>query len=510
MQASSSQTVAKNTGYMFFRMILVLLVSLYTSRVLLRVLGFEDFGIYNVVGSVVVFLAFLRMALTNATYRYIAFEIGRGDSKKLTEIYSMAINCHILLAILIIVILELCGTWFINTHLNLPQERIGAANWAFQFSVLAFAVNVIQTPFDSNIIAHERMDVYAIVSIAEVFLKLLIVFILTIVEFDKLILYAFLQFVVVTIICLCYYIYCKRIFKDCSYCRLWDNKIGKDFLKYSGWSMIVNIADISANQSMSIFLNLFVGVIANAAMGITQQVVAALNSFLMNFTQAMNPQIIKSYASGQYERFIKFVFSSSKLSYFLLLIVTLPVIANIEYILDLWLDEYPRDTPTFIKIIIWYNLIESTQNAFLQAVHATGRIRTHQILMSLIKFLSIPAMYFVLKTGHSGAAMITVWIVFTAFWCFVRLIYMHFLIQLSLINYIKEVLLKVFVISALVIPSTFVLSSALNSDIGNFIISSLFSTISIVFLVWVYGLSHNERQLILELPLLRKYKSRHK
>ena len=489
---------------MFIRMILVLLVSLYTSRVVLRVLGFVDFGIYNIVGSVVVFLTFLRMALTNATYRYLAFELGRGDKKRLIEIYSMAINCHIILALLVIILLEIGGLWFINTHLNIPYGRLGAANWVFQFSILAFAVNVIQTPFNSCIIAHERMDFYALVSIVEVILKLAIVYILSIGSIDKLVLYGFLQLIVALFVCFCYIFYCNRMFKNVKYIRFWDNTIAKDFISYSGWSMIVNVADISATQSMSIFLNLFIGVIANAAMGITQQVVGNLNNFLANFTQAMNPQIIKSYAAEQYELFMKLVFTSSKLSYFLLLLVTLPVIANIEFILDVWLVDYPRETPTYIRTIVWYNLIESSQLVFLQAVHATGRIRNHQIMMSCLKFASIPAMYFTLLYGYSGKSMIFVWVFFSFIWCSVRLIYMHFLINMSLKQYFKEVLIKVIVVSLLVIPTTYWLAEYLNSGFYGFIASSIYSTSALLFLSWIYGLSQKERQLIMSLAPVKK------
>lgn len=503
MPDSSSHIVAKNTGYMFIRMILVLLVSLYTSRVVLRVLGFEDFGVYNVVGSVVIFMAFLRMALTNATYRYLAFEIGRGSTTRLHEIYSMAINCHIILALIVVALLEVGGVWFINSHLNISSERLSAANYVFQFSVLAFAVSIIQTPFNSSIIAHERMDFYALVSIVEVLLKLAIVYLLVIASFDKLIFYGFLQFSVALIVCCCYYMYCRCMFRDCRYHRFWNGHVAKNFISYSGWSMIVNVADISATQSMSIFLNIFLGVIANAAMGITQQVVGALNNFLQNFTQAMNPQIIKSYAAGKYEHFMNMIFTSSKLSYFLLLFVTLPVIANIDFILDVWLVEYPKETPSYIRIIVWYNLIESSQFAFLQAVHATGRIRNHQLMMSSLKFAAIPAMYLVLKEGYSGAMMIFVWVSFTAVWCTVRFLYMHYLIHMSLRAYITEVLSRISIISIVVVPSTFWLTNVMHGGLNGFLASSLFSCIVLIVFVWCFGLSKKEQQLILSMPLFK-------
>lgn len=504
MPDSNSKRIAKNTGYMFIRMILVLVVGLYTSRVVLRVLGFEDFGLYNVVGSVVVFLSFLKMALTNATYRYFAFEIGTGNTKKLTDIYSMAINCHILLSLIFIVLLEIGGVWFINNKLNVNPERLFAANWVFQFSLLAFCVSVINTPFSSNIIAHEKMNFYAILSIIEVVLKLAVVYLLVICPFDRLIYYSVLQFIVALLILFCYILYCNKTFKDCKYIRIWDKQIVKDFTSYSGWSLIVNASDVVANQSMSIFFNLFLGVVANAAMGITQQVTSHIVAFLSNFTQALNPQIIKSFAAKQYDYFMKLIFTSSKVSYFLLLFICLPVIANIEFILKMWLGKYPEETPTFIRIIIWYSLFESTQNAFLQAVHATGRIKTHQILMSSLKIASIPVMYYVLWAGHPGSWMLYVWITFTFIWCTVRLIYMHFLISLPLKKYLREVLVKIVIISLVVFPITFFSVEFFNGGLVGFLVSSSVCSLLMLLLVWFYGLNDSERNIIMSFGITKK------
>ena len=505
MEVSKSQKVAKNTGYLFFRMILVLIVGLYTSRLVLQVLGFEDFGIYNVVGSVVIFLSFLKMALTNATYRYLAFEIGNGNQKQLNRIYSMAISSHILLAIILVLLMEIAGVWFINYHLNIPNSRISAANWVFQFSLLAFAINIIQTPFNSNIIAHERMDFYAIISIVEVSLKLAIVYILMIIAFDKLIFYSFLVFFVSIVVFLCYVVYCRRVFKECKYLWIWDRDIAKEFASYSGWSLIVNVADIVATQSMSIFFNIFMGVIANAAMGVMQQVVGHVSSFVSNFTQAVNPQIIKSYASKQYDYFMNLVMTSSKISCFLLLLISLPVISNIDYILELWLGDYPAETPIYIKIIIWNSLFEASQVSFLQAVHATGRIKTHQILMSIIKFAAIPVMYYVLWSGHSGSMMLIVWVAFTFLWCLVRLIYMHYLIHLSLSLYFNVVLLKIILITAFVMPLTFYASQLSDDKILNLLVSSFLSTTLLIISIWVFGLSSKEKELVLSMNYVKKF-----
>ena len=504
MSESDSKRVAKNTGYMFIRMILVLVIGLYTSRIVLRVLGFEDFGIYNVVGSVVVFFSFLKMALTNATYRFLAFEIGKGSKETLNEIYSMAINCHIILAVCFFILLETIGIWFVNTYLNISAERISAANWVFQFSVLSFCFSIVQTPFSSNVIAHEKMNFYAIASIIEVILRLVSVFVLLAIPWDKLIFYALFHLLTVLLIFVLFFIYCFQKFTNMSYKVMWKGEIAKEFASYSGWSLTVNIADVTANQSMSIFFNIFLGVVANAALGITQQVTNQLNAFMQNFTQAINPQIIKSYAAKDFDYFMKLVFTSSKLSYFLILFVSLPVVANIDFILDVWLGDYPRETPNYIRVTILYFLIESSQNSFVQSVHATGQIRTHQILMSSIKILSIPAMYIVLQTTHSGVMMLITWIVFTLTWCAVRLLYMRHLIHLPLRTYFKQVLSKIVVVSAVVIPPTLYCVDKLKGGISGFFVSSVLSSLLMCLLIWYYALNEQEKNVLTSFKLVKK------
>lgn len=486
------------------RMILVLIVGLYTSRVVLKVLGVDDYGIYSVVGSVVVFLTFLKMALTNATYRNIAIEIGRKAEQRLKEVYSMSINCHIILAFIVWLILEIFGVWFLNTKLNIPDDRMTAANWLFQFSLLSFCVSIIQVPFNSNIIAHEKMNFYAVVGIVETVLKLVIVYLLVVSPIDKLISYGFLQLLVAIIVGICYMIYCKKTFADCIYIRYWDKKLGKELISYSGWSLLVNASDVTANQSMSIFFNIFFGVVANASLGITHQVTSHLGAFLGNFTQSFNPQIIKSYAAKQYDYFLKMIFTASKMSYLLFMFIALPVVANIDFILTIWLGEYPNITPAFIRVIVLYSVFESTQQPFINAVHATGRIRTHQIMMASIKLSAIPMMYFVLWKGYSGTWMLAVWVAFTFIWCTVRTIYMHFLIDMSLKDYFKEVLFKILVVTVVCVPPTFFIVHEISDPVLALLVSGCFSVVSMCIMVWFYALSKAEKNIILNFRIVKK------
>lgn len=505
MPDNNAQRVAKNTGYLFFRTFLVLLVSLYTSRVILQTLGFEDFGLYNVVGSVVVFFSFLQTALNNATYRYLAYELGTGNFIRLKHVYSMAINSHVLLAISVFVLLEVGGTWFLNNKLNISSERLYAANWTFQFSLITFCINIIRTPFNSNIIAHEHMNFYALVSIVEVVLRLLIVFLLVLSPIDKLITYAVLLTGVSVLILLCYIAYCCYSFKDCQYERYWDNDLLKQFTSYSGWSLLVNVADMTTTQCMSIFFFIFLGAITNAALGIANQVINALNQFLQTFAQAFNPQIIKSYAAGHYETFMRMIYSTSKVSYFLLLLLATPVMINIRYVLNLWLGEYPDETPIFVQMIIIYSLIDAFQAPLWTAVHATGRIRIHQILMSSIKILAVPAMWCILYLGGTSIKAIAIWIFLNGVCAVVRTFYMQYHIHLDLYYYFWSVLIPITLVTAIVVPVAYGITLICNDANSGFFLSSLTAVTLTIIISYGIGLNKEERKLVKTMPIIKHF-----
>ena len=502
--ADNSKLLFKNTIYLYLRMIMVLLVTLYTSRVILHVLGFDDFGIYNVVGSVVVFLSFLQSALHNATYRYLAYEIGTGDTLQLNRVYTMAINCHIILAVILIAIMEVAGVWYINNHLNVPPDRLNAANWVFQFSLLTFALNIIKTPFQSNVIAHENMSFFAVLGIGEVLLKLAVVFVLKVIIFDKLISYAALLSVVSLVVLAANAIYCRIRISQVKYLRFWDFNLVKKFASYSGFSLIVNSADICSQQSISIFFNTFIGVIGNAALGIANQVNAAVGMFVGNFTQALNPQIIKSYAAKNYDYFMKLLFASSKISFVLFLVLCVPIAVNVEYILSIWLNEYPVHTPIFIRMILLYYLIDSFQIPLMQAVHATGYLKIHQSVVGAIKFLTIPLAYIVLKYTDSGALALLGWALINVCCALFRTIYMKYLIQMDIRRYFMQVWLKVFVVTTVVLISSAFVANLMDSQLSALLISTIVSTILILILTVTLLLDKNEQQLLHSIPVIGK------
>lgn len=508
MEGTKGKLLAKNTVFLYMRMIIVLFVTFYLSRTLLHTLGVEDYGTYNVVGSIVIFFSFLKQALTNATYRYIAYGIGARDDNELTTTYSMAINCHILLAIIFFIVLEIAGVWFVNSHLNIRPERLLAANWVLQFSILTTCISIIQNPFNSNIVAHEHMDFYAIVSVVEVVLKLVSAMMLVYIDIDNLILYSFLLCLVAVITMIMNITYAKRHFKDTVYIKKWDSIKVRQFAKYSGWSIIVNGSEITAQQSISIFFNLFIGVVGNAALAIANQVNSGLNQFVNNLCQAFNPQIIKSYASGDKAYFMNLIYMASKLSYSLLLLVSVPIILNLSFILDLWLgNDYPQMTPTFITIILISYAFDSFQTPLWHAVHATGNLRMHQILIGSTRLLSIPAMYFTIKFTHNANYMLLIWALDTGVCAIVRTIYMHFLIELDLSKYFTEVVLRLVLLTALAIPAPLYVVSNVSMPLPAFLLSSIVSiacSLSLIYIVILNSVEKKKVKVMLLNKLFRK------
>lgn len=504
MIISDSQRIARNTIYMFFRMVLVLVITLYTSRVILHTLGVEDFGIYNVVGSVVVFLSFLQTALTSATYRYIAFELGAKNYAGLNKTYSMAINTHLILAILLVIFVELIGSYFIEYKLNIPEDRIRQAFVAFHFSVLTFAISIIRTPFNSNIIAHEKMKFFAIISIIEVVLKLFVAYSIVVSPIDKLVTYSALLALVAILLFIVYVIYCKFKIDETQYINCWDSKLLYKFISYSGWSMLVNGADVCGQQSISIFFNIYIGVIANAALGIAQQINVGINSFVGSFTQAFNPQIIKSYASGNLDYFSKLLFSTSKISFLLILIISVPIVVNVEYVLSIWLGDYPELAPSFIRVMIIYWIFDAFQYPLWQAVYATGKIKYHQIMISTIKVLVIPLSYIILKFDGSGVNALLSWSLLNGVCAFARTLYMKKLINMDVKRYFKDVICRNMLLCLFVIPLTFLISNRFGQNFISLILSSIFSTLSLILIGIFIVLNNKERIIFFKLPIIKK------
>ncbi|MCM1035566.1 MAG: MATE family efflux transporter [Paludibacter sp.] len=503
MQNNQQNTnrIARNTLYLYMRMILVTLVSLYTSRIVLQTLGVDDFGIYSVVASIIVFFSFFNNALKTTTTRYIAFELGTGNRERLKQIYSMSINCHIMLAIAVGIILEVVGVWLLNNRLNIAPERLSAANWVFQFSLLTFCVGIIQIPFDSCIIAHEKMNFYALISIVEAVGKLGVAYLLIFSHFDKLILYAALLSVIAVLVMLCYWIYCRIRLSDCSYIRFWDKSLISDFASYSGWSLLVNTTDVVVIQGRSILVNIFLGVVANAALGIAGQVYNALAMFARNFASAFNPQIYKSYAAGDKSYFMQLIFTTSKISYCLLLLPLIPLLLNLPFVLDLWLGRgtYPLITSSYICAMMLFAILDAAQAPLWNAIFATGDIRVHQIMMGIIKISVLPLTWWLLRNGDNGVWVLWVWGLGNLLCAIVRTLYAHWAIQLDLRHYLKDVVGRISIVTLLTLPLPLTITLYVQSGWMTLLLSTLLSCLLLGIFTFYIGLTGDERKYMQQL-----------
>lgn len=496
MPNQNSERVAKNTGFMFIRMLVVVGVGLFTSREVLRVLGVDDFGIYNLVGTIVVMFTFLQSALNNATSRFITYDLGAGNTSNLQKTFSMSMNTELILAGIIIVLSEIVGVWFIENKLHIPSGRMEAAQWVFQISLFNFALSIIRTPFNSLIIAHEHMNYYALTSIIEAVLKLVIVYLLIVLSSDKLILYAFLQMCVTIIIFLWMVAYCKRHFDECHYTRYWNKGLLKKLINYSGWSLVVNMVDIAVNQSISIFFNIFYGVAANAAYGVANQVSTQLNYFITNFSQSYSPQIVKSYAAKKYDYFMKLIYSTSKLTFFLYFSVAFPIMINIRFILDIWLVNPPKMADTFLCLIIGYVIFDTFSTPLWTAVHATGKLKVHQLLMGSIKVLNIPISYILLKMGFPIYTILVVYVSLNIICSIVRIIYLRTLIHLDIANYCHKVVWQMVKIVILSIPIPLTIMYISDNRLANFFTTSISFYTLYIPAIYFLALNGKEKELV--------------
>jgi O-antigen/teichoic acid export membrane protein len=472
-------------------------VSLYTSRIILNTLGVEDFGIYNVVGGFITMFGFLNSAMASATQRFLAFEIGRKDYKQLRNVFSMSVNIHFIIAITILVFAETIGLWFINSQLTIPIERINAANWVFQFSIFALMINMVSVPYNAIIIAHERMNVFAWVSVAEVILKLLIVFMLQWFGFDKLKLYAILMFAVALIIRLIYGLYCKRQFKESKFRFFWDKPLFKTLLSYAGWNLWGNAAAVIMGQGVNILLNIFFGPVVNAARGIAFQIKGAMNQFVTNFQMAMNPQIIKSYAANDLKYMHQLIFQGAKYSFFLLFMLSLPVLLETKFILKIWLKTVPEYTLIFTRLVIINILIDCISGPLMTAAQASGKLKLYQSIVGGLLILNLPVSYLFLKLGFNPEITLYVAIGISIIALIARLKIISPLIKLNIMNYLTIVVFKTFLVSLLgIIPPTLAYLG-MEESILRFFSIGLLSILSVTISIYYLGLSKTEQTFII-------------
>lgn len=498
---STHKTIAKNTMFLYIRMFLIMGITLYTSRIVLYELGISDYGVYNLVAGIVSMMGFFNAAMSSATQRYLAFDIGKNDMLKLQKTFSTSLAIHFGIGILILILAETIGVWYINNKMVFPQERTFAVNVVYQFSILTFFVGIIQVPFNALIIARERMNIYAYLSLIEVVLKLIIVFILVYLGADKLISYSILVFTVTVLIALCYQIYCRNQFLESRFILQKDKTYYKELISYSGWNLFGNIAAVSRGQGINILLNLFFGTVVNAAYAITNQVVGSVNLFVTNLQMAFNPQIIKSYSQGNFQETENLIFQGSKISFFLMLILVMPILLNTDFVLNLWLDEVPEYTISFVQLALIGILIDSLSGTLMTGVQATGNIKWYQIIVGVLVFMNLPSAYFVLKLGFEPYIVLVISIIISIFSLQFRLYFLKRLMKINLAVYYKTVFFKTILVSLLSFSVVFFMKKHLSLNVGlsYFIVQSFFLVIVTLIFIICFGLNKKERELLKKL-----------
>lgn len=497
--SDNNKRIAKNTMLLYCRMLLLMVVSLYTSRVTLAALGVEDYGIYNVVGGVVAMFSMLSGSLSAAISRFITFELGRGDKERLKTVFSTSVNIQIGLAIIIMVLAEIGGVWFLNCKMNIATERLLAANWVLQCSIITFMINLISVPYNAAIIAHERMSAFAYISILEAVLKLLVVYLLYVTLYDRLIVYAVLLCLVAIALRLIYGIYCKRNFEECTYHFIYDKSILRSMTGFAGWNFIGVASGALRGQGVNIVINLFCGAAVNAARAISFQVNNAVNSFASNFMTAINPQITKSYASGNYGYMMQLIFQGARLSYYLLLFISLPLILEADTVLKLWLEEVPEHTTLFVQLILVFGMEEALSNPLITAMLATGDIKKYQLTVGGLQLMNFPVSYMLLKFGLFPEVTIIAAIVIGQ-WCLATRLYMlRSMIGLSSIAFMKKVYLNIVSVSIVAMLPPLLLHIVMIEDRWlRFFAVLAVSVVSTLASIYYIGCSKSERDLVVQ------------
>lgn len=393
---------------LYMRMILAMGISLYTSRVVLQQLGVTDFGIYNVVGGVVSMFSVLNSAMASSTQRFLTYELGRNDIPKLNLVFNTGIQIHLAIALIVVLVAETLGLWFLNYKMNIPAESMSAANWVFQFSVLSMVISFLNVPYTALIIAYERMSAFAYISIIEVLLKLGVAFLLMVSPIGKLKFYAVLTFLCPLIIRACYWYYCNKHFVVSKIRKVFDRKLFKEMSSFAGWGLFGQLASMGSTQGLNVLLNIFFGPVVNAARGVAVQVQSAVLQFAMNFQTAVNPQITKTYAGAEFDQMHSLMYRSAKMSFFLLYAMGLPIMIEAPFILNLWLTDVPEYTVPFLRIILWITIIDSVANPLMVAASASGKIKKYQSVIGGLLLSIVPITYVVLKLGFPPVSVFVV------------------------------------------------------------------------------------------------------
>lgn len=503
--SANNKRIAKNTIFLYFRMVVILIVSLYTSRIVLETLGIQDFGIYNVVGGITAMFAVFSGSLTDATQRFITYEIGKGNKGVPNKIFSISVLLHIVIGILIVLMMEPIGLWFLHNKLLIPPERMEAATWVFHFTVISMFIMIYSIPYNALIIAYEKMKAFAFISIIDAFLRLGIVFILFLdLCIDKLILYGILMMLTQVILRLVYTFYCHRYIDNSHYFHSWDPKIMKEIGIFASWTLFGNGAYVCYTQGLNLLLGTFFMPFVNAARGIAVQAQSATNMLVRNFQIAVNPQITKNFANGNLKQLHELLFTSSRASFYLLLLPLLPVCFECNKILLIWLKEVPQYTATFVIILLVSSLLTTLSNPLEVSAKASGKIKHFECAVYGLKLLILPVSYCYLYMGYSPVSVFIINLIFEIIAFIVAVFISKKLISYNMREYCMKVIIPIVITTlfSLIVP-TFIYIS-MNTTVLRLCVNVCVTPMWTLFCVYIFGINNKEKQFINS--KLKKYK----
>lgn len=494
MSNAKNVRIAKNTLMLYSRMLLIMVVSLYTSRILLHTLGVEDLGVYSIIAGVIILFGFIQNVTTLATQRFLSIGLGKNDIEWTNKAFNTSVLVHIGIAVLIFIGGETIGVWFVGTHLNIPQDRINDVNWVFQFSLLALMVQILQTPYIASIIACERMEIYAKIGVLDAFQRWFIVFLLSYFDFgDKLKAYGVLVLCGYFFVFVCYFIFSVRKFDICRLNLKVDKKILWEMFSFSSWTLMGSMSVVALSQGIAILVNIFFGVVANASLGLSDQVLAAINRVTGNFQTAFNPQIIKSYASGDFVYLKKLIEQSSKLSFALVLLAVVPLFVDTKFILSVWLDSVPEYLVSLVRVVTLYVLIDCISGPFVTVIYAVGKLKRYQITISIIILLNLAVAFLLVYSELPLYVVVMARVSSTVLLLAYRLNMLGGLIDFDIKNYVLKTLSKLVFVSFLSVSLIYLANILLPNDFIGLFGLLFISSCTIIFLFYVIVFSGDEK-----------------
>lgn len=494
----NNKRILRNTILLYFRMLFLMGISLFTSRIVLKTLGVEDYGIYNVVGGIVAVLGFLNTSMASATQRFLNVELGKGDISKIKVVFSTAQFIHFIIAGVVLLFAETIGLWFVNNCMNINPDRMIAANCVYQFSIITFIITVISVPYNAAIISHEKMSVFAYISIIEAALKLVVVYILVIIFYDKLIIYSFMLMLIALVVRFLYGAYCKKNFDECSEFSLsYQKDIMQKMLSFSGWTVFGALGTISHTQGIAIVMNMFFGVVVNAAQGIAMQVTGIVNQFVNNFMTALNPQIVKMYATNDLQSMHMLIKRGSRLGVCLVAFFVIPLYLEVPVLLQLWLTEVPEYTVTFIRIILLTSLSSSYAYPLATSKAATGNIKVYQIVLTTMAWMHLPLAWLFFALGFPPQTAMIIYLIIINIEQIYRIINVCPAIGMPIMDYVKDVIVRCSIMIILAFIPSYTLYYLLPDTVVSNISVLCFAFMNITIAIFMIGVTKDERKVVI-------------